>query len=106
MSRTPPEGPPDVSETSLPARNLAQSSSKPLRSRNWNALLLRCALLAAAAGAAVDLAPFGLRDARAATLGVVVAGAILLAEHRLRRTTASRALGGTIGGLLGALAAL
>src|SRR5215813_13215142 len=103
MSRTPPEVPLDASQPNLPVRNLAQSSTRP---RNWNAVLLRCCLVAAAAAVALNLSPFGVAGARAVLLGVVLAGGILLAEQRLRRASASAVLGGALGGLLGALAAL
>jgi uncharacterized protein YacL len=106
MGRTVPEVPPDVSETNLPARNLAQSSSRRLWPRNWNALLLRCCLVLSAAALAVNLSPFGLYEYKAAGLGIALALAILFAEHRLKRAAADNLLGGAIGGLLGALAAL
>ena len=83
--------------------NLARSSHS---ARNWNAWLLRCCLALAAVAIALSLGPFGLQGWLAAVAGFVVAIVVILAEHRLKRSAPSALLGGALGGILGALAAL
>jgi uncharacterized protein YacL len=94
----------ESSDATLPARNLAESSSGS--ARDWNVWLFRCCLAGVAAAAAFSLSPFGLHGWYAAGAGLVLTFAILAVEHYLRRAPSSALLGGTIGGTLGALAAL
>ena len=91
------------SQDSRFAQNLALSSPPP---RNWNAWIFRCCLAGIAAAIAVSLSPFGLHGWSAASAGLLLAFVIFLAEHRLKRSSPSGLLGGTIGGILGALGAL
>src|SRR5579863_1614732 len=107
MSRTLPE--PTVSEapdSSLPARNLALNSESTGFSRDWNLWLFRCCLAGAAAAVTLSLSPFGLHGWAAASVGFALALAIFLLEYRLKRSDSPGLLGGAIGGILGALAAL
>jgi uncharacterized protein YacL len=100
---------PKISQSSgLDSRpaNLAGVSSSPPSSHGWNVWVLRAALVAISSAIAISLSPFGLRHWSAALLGLLLSLAILFAEHRLRRATATAILGGAIGGLLGVLAAL
>jgi uncharacterized protein YacL len=94
----------ESSDANLPARNLAESSSG--FTRDWNVWLFRCCLAGVAAAAAFSLSPFGLHGWYAAGAGLVLTFAILAVEHYLRRAPSPALLGGTIGGTLGALAAL
>ena len=105
MSRILPKMSRSSALDSRPA-NLAAVSSSPSSSPGWNVWLLRAALVAISLAVATRLSPFGLRNWPAAFLGLVLSLAILFAEHRLRRATATAILGGAIGGLLGVLAAL
>jgi uncharacterized protein YacL len=107
MSRTMPET--KGSETSHSpddtgyAHNLALSSHSR---RNWNALVFRCCLAGIAALVAASLSPFGLNGWPAASVGLLLSVVIFLAENRLKHSSPSALLGGAIGGILGALAAL
>jgi uncharacterized protein YacL len=107
MSRTMPET--KGSETSHSpddtgyAHNLALSSHSR---RNWNALVFRCCLAGIAALVAASLSPFGLHGWPAASVGLLLSFVIFLAENRLKHSSPSALLGGAIGGILGALAAL
>jgi len=107
MSRTSPEtkGPQaaNSSEDTRYAHNLALSSHSP---GNWNAWLFRCCLAVAAAAIAFSLSPFGLHGWPAAGAGFLLIVVIFLVEHRLKRSSSSGLLGATVGGILGALAAL
>lgn len=83
--------------------NLARSSHS---ARNANAWLLRGCFALAAAAIAMNLGPFGLHGWFAAGAGFLVASAVVLVEHRLKRSSSSVLFGGAFGGILGALAAL
>src|SRR5579862_775052 len=107
MSRTLPELPvSEAPDTSLPARNLAMKSDPSGFSQDWNLWLFRCCLVGAGGAVTWSLSPFGLRGWTAASLGFAVAFAIFLLEYRLKRSDSPSLLGGAIGGILGALAAL
>ena len=93
----------DSSQDTRFAHNLALSSHP---SGNWNAWLFRCCVAGIAAAIAVSLEPFGLHGWLAVGAGLLLAFVIFLTENRLKRSSPSSLLGGTIGGILGALAAL
>jgi len=107
MSRTPSElSVPDSSDTTLPARNLAVNSSGSVFELDWTLWLFRACLAGAAAAVTLSLSPFGLHGWFAAGLGFALAFVIFLVEHQLKRSPSPGLLGGAIGGLFGALAAL
>ena len=107
MSRTLPEPPvSEAPDSSLPARNLALNSDSSGFSGDWNLWLFRCCLAGAAAVVTWSLSPFGLDGWAAASLGLALAFVIFLLEHRLKRSDSPSLLGGAIGGIWGALAAL
>jgi len=85
------------------SHNLALSSHP---SRDWNAWLFRCCLAGIAIAIAASLSPFGLHGWSAVSAGLLLSFVIFLAEHFLKRSSPSGLLGGTVGGILGALAAL
>ena len=105
MSRTLPESPRPVKpgNHSRDFASIPKSSPSP---RPRDAWLFRVFLVAATCGITVSLSPFGLHGWPAAGLGAFSSLAILLIEHRLRSASAAALLGGAIGGLLGAFAAL
>jgi uncharacterized protein YacL len=107
MSRTLPEtkGTPasDFPKDTQYTHNLALSSRSP---RAWNAWLFRCCLAGIGAAIAFSLSPFGLHGWSAAAAGFLLTVVVFVVEHRLRRSSSSALLGGAIGGILGALAAL
>jgi uncharacterized protein YacL len=107
MSRSLPEpNVPDSPDHSLPARNLALHTDSPGISRDWNLWLFRCCLAGAGAAVALSLSPFGLHGWAAASVGFALALAIFLLEYRLKRSDSPGLLGGAVGGIFGALAAL
>ena len=63
-------------------------------------------LVACTGAVSYTLGPFGLRGLAAASVGLVMALAVLLAELRLREAALSGLLGGAIGTVLGVFAAL
>jgi uncharacterized protein YacL len=67
---------------------------------------LRALLLAASTAVAYIVRPFGLHGWFAVCLGIFLALAVLTAETRLRHVPTASLLGGTIGGLAGAVMAL
>lgn len=111
MSRSIPEGTnplnsPD-SRASHPSkvRPIQPDPAQPGRT-TWDFWALRALLVACTAAVAYTLGPFGLREASAAGVGILVALAILLVEVRLRRAALSGLLGGALGTLFGVFAAL
>ncbi len=105
MSRTLPELPQPLPADD-PPRNLAAIPKSADASRQWNAWLFRIVLIAASCAITVGLSPFGLHRWAAAGLGLVLSLAIVAVEHRLRSSSATALLGGVMGGLFGAFAAL
>jgi len=83
--------------------NRARSGSAGLGGWYWAA---RALLVACTGAVSYTLGPFGLRGLAAASVGFVMALAVLLAELRLRQTALSGLLGGAIGAVLGVFAAL
>jgi uncharacterized protein YacL len=110
MIRTLPEPQTPVAskspDTIQPARNLALNSHASRFPRDWNLWLFRCCVVAAALAIALSLSPFGLHGWPAAAAGLALTLVIFLLEHRLRHSDSRLILGGAIGGILGALAAL
>ena len=97
---------PEASHSSRDTRytkNLARSSDS---ARSWNSWLLRGCLALAAAVLSTSLGPFGLHGWFAAGAGLAVVIAVIVVEHRLKRSASSVLFGGALGGILGALAAL
>jgi uncharacterized protein YacL len=105
MSRTLHEVPQPLPPDDRP-RNLASIPKSADASRQWNVWLFRIALIAISCAVAVGLSPLGLHGWAAAGLGLALAIAIVAVEHRLRSSSATALLGGVVGGLFGALAAL
>ncbi len=104
MSRALPELPQPAPETKSPS--LASVPNSAAGSQQWNAWLSRLLLTVAFCAITVSLSPFGLHALAAAGLGALVSVAVLVTEGRLRSSSATALLGGAIGGLLGAVAAL
>jgi uncharacterized protein YacL len=84
--------------------NRARSGSAWLG--GWDYWAARALLVACTGAVSYTLGPFGLRGLAAASVGFVMALAVLLAELRLRQTALSGLLGGAIGAVLGVFAAL
>jgi len=97
---------PEASHSSRDTRYTANLAGSSYSARNWNSWLLGGCLVLAAAAIATSVGPFGLHGWFAAGAGFLVAIAAILAEYRLKRSTASALFGGAFGGILGALAAL
>jgi len=72
----------------------------------WDYWVARALLVACTGAVSYTLGPFGLRGLPAASVGLVMALAVLLAELRLRKAPLSGLLGGVIGAVLGVFAAL
>jgi len=72
----------------------------------WDYCAARALLVACTGAVSYTLGPFGLRGLPAASVGLVMALAVLLAELRLRKAPLSGLLGGAIGAVLGVFAAL
>src|SRR5271165_3104229 len=106
MSRALPELPQEPSPPGIKPRGLAPVPNPAARSQQWNAWLFRILLVAAFCAITVSLEPFGLHPWSAVGLGALVALCILATEYRLRSSTATALLGGAVGGLIGAVAAL
>jgi uncharacterized protein YacL len=105
MSSALPELPrPSPPETK--SRSLAPVPNPASRSQQWNVWLFRLLLVIAFAAITVSLAPFGFQPWPAAGLGALICLAVLATEFRLRSSSATALLGGAVGGLLGAVAAL
>jgi uncharacterized protein YacL len=77
-----------------------------LLGRDWDFWAARLALIGASVFLCYTLTPFGFHGLPAAGLGFFVAMVILLAELRLRHAEISGLMGGTVGAVLGLLAAL
>jgi len=71
----------------------------------WDFWVMRAFLVACAGAVSYTLGPFGLRGLPAASVGFLIALAVLLAELRLRREALSGLLGGAFGAVLGVFAA-
>jgi uncharacterized protein YacL len=93
-------------DTIQPAQNLALNSHASRFPRDWNLWLFRCGLAGAATAIALSLSPFGLHGWSAVAAGLALTLVIFLLEHRLKRSASPLILGGAIGGILGALAAV
>lgn len=107
MDRSLPDPPiSDAPDANLPAHNLAMSSQRISMSVDWNLWLFRCCIAGAAAAVSLRRSPFGLQGWPAASTGIVLAIAIFLLEYRLKRSSSPAVVGGAIGGICGALAAL
>src|SRR5467141_1875091 len=72
----------------------------------WDFWLVRAFLVACTGAVSYTLGPFGLRGLPAASVGLLIALVVLLAELRLRRAALSGLLGGAFGAVLGVFAAL
>src|SRR6266436_977674 len=102
MSRIKPEAqrrsPSPESRVSSPRENRAIHLQNAWASRGaWDFWLVRAFLVACTGAVSYTLGPFGLRGLPAASVGLLIALVVLLAELRLRRA----ALSGLLGGLLG-----
>jgi len=100
---------PELPQPSPPeskSRSLAPVPNPSAASKQWNALLFRLLLIVAFCAMTVSLSPFGLHPLSATGLGALVSVAVLVTEYRLRGSSATALLGGAVGGLLGAVAAL
>src|SRR5713101_6708797 len=71
----------------------------------WDYWVVRAFLVACTGAVSYTLGPFGLRGLPAASVGFLIALAVLLAELRLRREALSGLLGGAFGAVLGVFAA-
>ena len=72
----------------------------------WDFWVVRAFLIACTGAVSYTLGPFGLRGLAAASVGLLIALVVLLAELRLRRAALSGLLGGAFGAVLGVFAAL
>jgi len=72
----------------------------------WDYWATRALLVACAVAVSYTLGPLGLRGLAAASVGLVMALAVLMAELRLQQAASSGLLGGAIGAVLGVFAAL
>jgi uncharacterized protein YacL len=111
MSRIIPEG-----QRRLPSpesRISAQREERGIPTRGgwasrggWNFWAVRVFLVACTGAVSYTSGPFGLRGIAAASVGLLIALVVLLAELRLRRAALSGLLGGALGAVLGVFAAL
>src|SRR5260370_39241470 len=111
MSRIKPEAqrrsPSLESRVSSPRENRAIHVQKAWVSRGaWDFWVMRAFLIACTGAVSYTLGPFGLRGLAAASVGLLIALVVLLAELRLRRAALSGLLGGALGAVLGVFAAL
>jgi uncharacterized protein YacL len=97
---------PQPSSPETKSRSLASVPNSAVSSQQWNVWLSRLLLTVALCAIAVSLSPFGLRPLPSAGLGALISVAVLATEYRLRSSSATALLGGAVGGLLGAVAAL
>src|SRR6267378_1717472 len=74
--------------------------------RAWDFWVVRAFLMACTGGVSYTLGPLGLHGLAAASVGLLIALVVLLAELRLRRAALSGLLGGAFGAVLGVFAAL
>jgi uncharacterized protein YacL len=72
----------------------------------WDFWVVRVFLVACTGALSYTLGPFRLRGLTAASVGFLIAMAVLLAELRLRRAALSGLLGGVFGAVLGVFSAL
>src|SRR6266404_1781972 len=72
----------------------------------WDFWVVRAFLVACTGAVSYTWGPFGLRGLPAASVGLLIALVVLLAELRLRRAALSGLLGGAFGAVLGVFAAL
>ena len=96
-------------ESRVSSRGEARSNrarAKWMRRGGWDYWAARGLLVACTGAVSYTLGPFGLRGLAAASVGLVMALAVLLAELRLREAALSGLLGGAIGAVLGVFAAL
>src|SRR6266403_3049340 len=111
MSRIKPEAqrrsPSPESRVSSPRENRAIHLQNAWASRGaWDFWLVRAFLVACTGAVSYTLGPFGLRGLPVASVGLLIALVVLLAELRLRRAALSGLLGGAFGAVLGVFAAL
>jgi uncharacterized protein YacL len=111
MSRINPEAQPRThsQESRVSSRGEARANrARPgwARRGGWDYWAARALLIACTGAVSYALGPFGLRGLAAASVGLVMALAVLLAELRLRQAALSGLLGGAIGAVLGVFAAL
>src|SRR6516165_5476621 len=92
--------------SSVSGSSFADSSAHRRQVWNWDAWVLRAALVAASGLVCYAFRPFALEALPAAGAGVLIALAVLLAEARLRHAETAAVAGGAVGGLLGLLATL
>jgi len=92
--------------SSVSGSSLADSSGHRWQSWSWDAWALRAALVAASSFVCYAFRPFALRALPAASAGVLIVLAVLLAEARLHHAETAAVAGGAFGGMLGLLAAL
>ena len=101
MSRDVPEVQPHSSFAPQPSCEIADDEemgmSALLSGKGLEYWLVRLCILAGAAAVSYEFAPFGLRGAGGAVVGIALAAVILLAELRLSRV----GIGGLLGGALG-----
>src|SRR6267143_4848680 len=72
----------------------------------WDFWVARAFLAACTGAVSYGLGPFGLHGLAAASVGILMALAVMLAELRLRQAALSGLLGGALGAVLGVFAAL
>jgi len=111
MSRIIPEGqrrlPSPESRVSAQVEGQGISMRGGWASRGgWDFWAVRVFLVACTGAVSYTSGPFGLRGVAAASVGLLIALVVLLAELRLRRAALSGLLGGALGAVLGVFAAL
>jgi uncharacterized protein YacL len=113
MSRNNPEG--QKRSPSPETANIVKSEESSADARmgdlgaspeDWDFWVLRVLLVVCTGAVSYSVGPFELRGAMAASVGVLVAVVVLLAEMRLRKTPLSGLVGGAFGAVLGVFAAL
>jgi uncharacterized protein YacL len=111
MSRTVPEvqrvsGSSPIHSSPDPVQEEPQKSQAFPRGRGLEFWAVRLFVIVGAIALCYGFAPFGLRGPSAASVGCILAFAILLGEWRLRRVEIGGLLGGVIGAFVGMFAAL
>jgi uncharacterized protein YacL len=113
MSRNNPEGQkrPSFRETANNMKSEAAASGVRMgglraSSGSWEFWILRALLVVCTGAVSYTVGPFELHGAMAASVGVLVAVVVLLAEMRLRKMSLSGLVGGAFGAVLGVFAAL
>src|SRR5229473_2412639 len=111
MSRINPEAQRRMPSRESPVSSWGEARAKRARPGwawrgGWDYWAARALLVACTGAVSYALGPFGLHGLAAASAGLVMALAVLLAELRLRQAALSGLLGGAIGAVVGVFAAL